>query len=382
MMKPPKLLDLSPYLRREPVTLAVLSGLAIILFLSVTGLSRIYHAQQDALAVRWSTRGVADLNARHFDAAVVEFRAALRYSRSDYSYQLSLAEALLGLKRTDEAYAYLINLWSRQPENGLVNLELARIAASRGDTEQALRFYHNAIYATWPDNQEADSKNARLELIHYLLGINAKTQAQAELIALAASVGDDTSQQAQLGRLFLRAQDYNHALEAYRLSLRLKRDNPVALAGAGEAAFNLGLYPMAQRYLQSAVAASPNDTESADRLRMTRFVLRMDPFRPQIPVARRNRMVVAAFAVAGNRLKSCATPGGATAPPAPLQNLTQQWTKLKPQITERGLRQDPDLANTAMTLVFNIEHQAEAACGAPTETDSALLLIAKLHEEN
>ncbi|MDE3148867.1 MAG: hypothetical protein KGL37_05305 [Acidobacteriota bacterium] len=147
-MKPPKLLDLSPYLRREPVTLAVLSGLAIILFLAVTALSRVYHAQQDALAVRWSTRGVADLNARHFDVAVVEFRAALRYSRSNYSYQLSLAEALVGLKRTDEAYAYLINLWSRQPENGLVNLDLARIATSRGDTEQALRFYHNAIYAT------------------------------------------------------------------------------------------------------------------------------------------------------------------------------------------------------------------------------------------
>ena len=382
MIKPPKLPDFSQYLRREPVVLAVLSGLAIILILAVGGVSRVFHAQQDALAARWSARGEADLKARNFDAAVVEFRAALRYSRGDYGYQLSLAQALLGMKRTDEAYAYLINLWGREPENGLVNLELARIAASRGDTEHALRFYHNAIYATWPDNQETDSMNARLELIHYLLGINAKTQAQAELIALEATTGDNAAQEVQLGNLFLRAKDENHALEAYRRSLRLKRDNPEALAGAGKAAFQLGLYPMAHRYLESAVAISPGDKESAALLRTTRFVLHLDPFRAQLPVARRNRIVIEAFAAAGNRLKSCAAPANAHAAPALVQNLTQQWTKLKPQITERGIRQNPDLANTAMSLVFNIERQTETECGAPTETDTALLLIASLHEEN
>ena len=173
------------YLKREPLILAVLSALAVLAFLGVSGLSRIYHAQQAALGNRWSARGEADLKARRYQLAVNEFRTALLYSRDNYPYQLDLAEALIGLKRTNEAYAYLVNLWEREPENGLVNLELARIAVQRADTEKALRYYHNAIYAIWPGDQEVQRRNARLELIEYLLSINGKTQAQAELIALA-----------------------------------------------------------------------------------------------------------------------------------------------------------------------------------------------------
>lgn len=117
------------YLRQQPVMLAALSVLAVGFFLFVTMLSHAYQAQRATLGNRWFTRGVADLNAQKYDAAVTEFRAALLYSRDDYSYQLNLAEALIGLRHTGEASAYLLNLWDREPENGLVNVELARIAA-------------------------------------------------------------------------------------------------------------------------------------------------------------------------------------------------------------------------------------------------------------
>ena len=235
--------NLRLYLTREPVILALLSVSAVVLFLAVTGLSRAYHAQQESLGNRWFTRGVTDLQAGRFDRAVNEFRTALLYSRDNYSYQFNLAEALVGLKRTDEAYAYLINLWEREPENGLVNRELARIAAQKGEAEQALRYYHNAIYAIWPVDQEVERRNTRLEVIEFLLRINAKAQAQAELIALAANIGDDLSQQAHVGDLFLRAQDYEHALAAYRLSLKANRHNPAALAGAGWPRWNSAATP-------------------------------------------------------------------------------------------------------------------------------------------
>src|ERR1700680_2345202 len=149
-----KRMDLGLYLKQQPVMLALLAALGVIFFLAVAGLSRAYHAQRESLGNRWFSRGVADLNARHFDRAVTEFRSALLYSRDNYDYQLSLAEALIGEKRTSEAYSYLVNLWDQQPENGLVNLELARIAAQRGQTEQAQRYYHNAIYAVWPGDQK------------------------------------------------------------------------------------------------------------------------------------------------------------------------------------------------------------------------------------
>ena len=53
---------------------------------------------------------------------------------------------------------------------------------------------------------------------------------------------------------------------------------------------------------------------------------------------------------------------------------------MKTEITERGLRRNPDLMEAAMDLVFKIERQTSAACGSPVGTDMALLLIAKLHE--
>jgi len=375
--------DLRLYFTREPVILALLFALAVVLFLAVSGLSRIYHAQQESLGNRWFARGVADLKEQDFERAVREFRTALLYSRDNYSYQLNLAEALIGLKRTNEAYAYLVNLWEREPENGLVDLELARIGAQKGQTEQALRYYHDAIYATWPGNQQVERRDTRLELVGFLLGINAKTQAQSELIALAANLADDASEQARVGDLFLQAQDYEHALAEYHLSLKSGRHNPVALAGAGRAAFELGRYDLAQRYLQAAVSANPSDAQSAFRLETTELVLQLDPFRRQLSVAQRNRIVIEAFAAAGQRLKSCSAAGDSRGPVSSAtsqQSLVENWAKMKPQITERGLRRNPDLLEAAMDLVFDIERLASAACGSPAGTDMALLLIAKLHE--
>ncbi len=375
-----KRLDLRPFLTREPVILALLSALAVLLFLGVTGLSRVYHGQQESLGNRWFVRGRADLNAGRYVAAVGDFRAALLYSRDNFMYQLNLAQALIGLKRTDEAQAYLTNLWERQPENGFVNLELARIAAQKGQTDQALRYYHNAIYAIWPNDQESERRDARRELIDFLLGINARTQAQSELIALAANLGDDPVQQAHVGDLFIKAQDYEHALAAYRMSLKSDHHNLAATKGAGLAAFELARYDLAKRYLQAAVTADPPDAQSAARLKTTELVLRMDPFQRQIAVAQRNRIVIEAFAAAGKRLKSCAVSNASVAPATSRAALAESWAKMKPHITEWGLRRNPDLVEAAMELVFKIEREASEACGPATETDTALLLIAKLHE--
>jgi len=380
MTKEPRWLELQPYLRREPVTLALLTGLAIVLFAAVSGLSRLYDGQQRALAERWSARGAADLAAKRFAAAVTDFRTSLLYSRDNFDYQLNLAESLLGEKRIDEAQAYLRNLWDLQPENGLVNLELARIAAGKGQIQEALRYYNDAIYAVWPGDQETERRNTRLELIHLLLRINAQQQAQSELIALAANLGDNAAEEAQAGALFMQAQDYTQALNEFRLSLRNDRHNVAAMTGAGEAAFKLGQYETAERYLAEAVRAAPGDKATAARLKTAALVLQLDPFGQRLASAERDRRVVADFTTAGARLSFCMAPGNPYAAAAPQQGLLQQWTKLKPQITVDSLRRDPDLVNTAMDLVFAIERQTGSTCGVPSDADTALLLVANLHE--
>ena len=368
------------YLRQRPTLLVLLSVVTVAFFLAVTGLSRAHEAQRQALGNRWFNRGVADLNAKRYEAAVIEFRSALLYSQDDYSYQLNLAEALIGIKHTAEAYAYLSNLWDREPGNGLVNLELARIAAQRGEVDQAVRYYHDAVYAAWPRDQESNRRQARLELINLLLRIKDLGDAQGELIALAANVGDDPAQQDTIGDLFARAGDYEHALASYRIALRADRHNAAALAGAGQAAFQLGQYPLAQHYLQQAIAATPNDAQSAQLLQTADMVLHMDPFRRQISTADRDKAVVDAFTVAGQRLKSCTLPVTSRPGSGPPLSLNDEWFAMKPHVNLAGLRRDPDLAENAMDLVFRIERQSSIVCGTPTGADLALLLISKLHE--
>lgn len=468
MLNAPWRLQIPIHLRREVVTLAMLTGLAIVLLIGVTALSELYHAQQDSLADRWSSRGAGDLaagndwsdraavekeagNHGEFDAdsdraahsykaAVNDYHTSLRYARDGYPQQLGLAEALIGLHHIDEATVYLENLWAQQPENGVVNRWLARIAAGKFDTRRALRYYHNAIYATWPEeNAEADRVATRWELIKYLLGIHALAQAQSELIGLGAEVGESPEQQFQLGQYFLMVEDGEHALTAFRISLRAAPHNQASLAGAGEAAFDLGDYPLAQHYLTLAAARNPADRNSQSLLEVTSQVVRLDPFRPEISDAERDQAVLSAFQTAGDRLKACpalanlpAVPG--SPPPAqgkspvipgkpqgvlgtiaaalekipsakrklqgtvqtpptaekqpqtpsgttvPAQTLAAAWALLEPKMTVRKLRHNQDVVNNAMNLAFNIERQAANRCGSGTPSDTALLLISKLHE--
>lgn len=363
----------------QPLTLGFLTILATILFLAVTTISRIYNAQQAGLADRWSTRGAADLKADRFALAVNDFRTALLYARDNAGYELHLAQALMGEQKYDEAEAYLTSLWERSPDDGEVNLELARIAAGRKQSERAIRYYHNAIYATWPANREQERQQARFELIDLLMGNHANAQAQSELIALAANLGDDAAERAHAGDLFLAAEDSDHALAEFRMSLRGDAHNQAALAGAGRAAFELARYAEAARYLREEVAAAPNDTASANLLRVTDRVLEMDPYRPGINATERGRIVTEDFAAAGARLDTCNGSAGSS-PLMPWQALKQSWTNLKPHITLGGLRQDPDQVQAAMSLVFNIEHETAGACGLPSDSDTALQLIANLRE--
>ncbi len=375
MSTEPRRLDLSPYLRRQPVTLALLTALMVVFFLAVTALARVHDSQRESLAERWAQRGVDSLNTGKYRPAVEDFRTALLYSRDNGAYQLSLAEALMGLKRDDEAQAYLVNLWEREPDNGMVSLELARVAVSKNQTEQALRYYHNAIYGTWPSDSDINRRRTRLELIAYLMRIDARPQAEAEMIDLAATVGDNAAEQEQMGEMFAKVGDDRRALAAFRTSLSLKRHDAAALAGAGTAAFRLGQYGEAERYLQQALVANPGDTAAAQHLKLNEYVLHWDPFRQGVRQRQQNQIALAAFTAAGARLRSC------TAPTAPQQEDEQQWATLKPQMTVRGLEATPDLVNTAMKLAFQIEKETAGTCGAQTDADQALLLVASLHEE-
>lgn len=358
----------------------VLSAVAVVSLFGVGALSRLYRHRLAQRGSAWHQSGVRDLQARRLDKAVTDFEVALSYSRGNYGYEVSLAQALMALNRTEEARAYLISLWQRQPENGSVNLQLARIYAAKNDITQALRFYHNAIYAVWDSDPEGHQRSVRLELIAFLLDHRALNQAESELIAIGRDLPDNPALHLQIADSFMRIPDYDRALGQYEEAVKLQHHNAEALAGAGRAALQLGRFPIAERYLSEAVAANPSDAAASDLLATIKTVRKMDPYHIA-SIAQRDRAVLDDFNIAGERLNACVNAQGQNAAAnSSVQQLYRQWMEMKTTLSERSLRQGPNNLNTAMNLVFSIEKQTSETCGTPTGRDLALLLIARRHE--
>jgi tetratricopeptide (TPR) repeat protein len=203
-------------------------------------------------------------------------------------------------------------------------------------------------------------------------------------MALATSLPPEPSAHLQAAQLFIQAQDYSGALAQDEEALRIEPTTSAALAGAGQAAYQLGNYAAAQRYLQAAIKDNPEDALSRQLLATTELVLRSNPFRSHISDAERNRRIQAAFDQAEQRLEACARQTGVdlkTAPPASaLARLQDRWTAARPDLAHLRSPAETDLPDTIMDVVFQIEQQTATICGAPQGLDLALLLISQKRE--
>jgi predicted Zn-dependent protease len=206
----------------------------LVLMFTLTGFAtKVYHSNQRRQAEEWYRRGDVDLKAGRASKAIADFRNALVHSRDNWLYRLRLAQALLAANQMEEARAYFRTLWDRRPADGTVNLELARLAVGDRNIAEATRYFHNAIFGVWEEDPAGQRRRVRLELCEFLLSCGAKSEAQAALIQLAADLPKDPRLYARVGDLFLKAEDYSRALDAFRQALRLDRQQVTALAGAG-----------------------------------------------------------------------------------------------------------------------------------------------------
>jgi tetratricopeptide (TPR) repeat protein len=375
--------------RTGPVILLILSLGAVTGFAAVGHLVSRYNANQQARGRKLYAQGVRTAAAGDYNRAIEDFRAALTCDPTNSQYQLSLARALRDSndpRRLDEAESYLIALWQRSPQDAAVNLALARVAAHRGSIDDAIRYYHNAMYGVWNSDADANRNRARIELIEYLLKKNARAQADSELIALSASLPPDPSERLQAAQLFLQAQDYDGALKQFEDVLRLEPNDAEASAGAGEAAYRSGNYLLAQHFLRTAVSADHAGPDARDLLAITDLVLRSNPFHSHISDAERNRRITSAFAQAQQRLALCAQQVGVNLNAAnssvhsPLVDLQSRWNDVKPDLAHLQSQAEADLPDAIMDVVFQIEQQTAATCGQPQGLDLALFLISEKRE--
>ncbi len=389
-MNPPAL---RPTARRTPLVLAVLTLIAILAFAAVSRLVTRLKANQKQIGWHSFEAGLAEVQSGRPERALDDFREALIYDRDNPQYQLSLARALRDTGRLNESETYLLHLWDAAPQDSTINLALARLAARRQSVDDALRYYHNAIYGAWSSDADNNRRKTRFELIEFLLKQDAKPQAQAELMALAQVLPPDPAPHLKVADLLRQTQDYESALAQYKIVLKLDRGNPAALAGAGDSAFHLGRYRSAEKYLQPAVTLQPGNTQARSQLQIATLVLQSDPFLHRVSDAERNRRITVAFFHAGERLKSCAQSQAIDLPVKPvtgtvqphssandLTSLWARWQAARPQLRRLNSPTNADLPDTLMDLVQEIEHQTATRCGEPSGLDLALLLGARDRE--
>jgi tetratricopeptide (TPR) repeat protein len=356
-----------------------------------------YKTGRAQLADEWTIRGERDLQVAP-ERAVLDFDTALSYAPERSANRLRLAEALIASKRPAEARAQLLTLWSEEPGNGRVNLELARLAAERGDLTNAMRYYHGAIDGSWESGATTARRSARLELSKYLLASHQPTRAQAELIALIDDLPPDTGLITEVGELLVTAGADGRALQLFNRALALDGRYGRAARLAGTVAYRTGNYLASRRYFETAErAGEPLDANEHRMHDVSARVLELDPFARGLNARTRAQRVLRALGLARDRLGRCRIPEPAPAmpPPAGAAPPGQPATPSAPaagspadvaarftantHVTQRVLERDADRLEEILGLVFEVERLPVSACGAPTIDDDALLILAAQH---
>jgi Flp pilus assembly protein TadD len=366
----------SALIHREIFQLCALILVAIAAFLVTRAVAASNRDMSLRDAAEWYRRGQHAIEAGRIDDAIDSLRRATVRDRYDKRYVLALAQAL-ALKRDDDAArSVLITLRESAPEDPEINLQLARLAAARQDVTEALRFYHNALYAPWPPEQADARRRVRYELIRFLLTHDQSGRALSELLALSTDLPDDVPLRLEVAQLFAQAGDNTHALDQFQRALRLAPESGEALAGAGQAAFQLGDYALARTYLRRAPADADQVTKTRE---VVDLVLSNDPLANRLGSAERRRRLVAAFSYAQQRLDTCLeqrSGGQATNDGLDLQTEAHAF---EAQLKPHGILEQ-DTVETGMDLIDRIERRVTQKCGPPTALDQALLLIGRQHE--
>ena len=382
-------------------TILLLCVLGLVVAFGITGFAaQLYHGRRAELARSWFDRGNAELKAGRAAAALSDFRAALVYAQRELSrdeqqqYELNFVRALIATGNSDAARSYLLDMWDRAPGNSPVNLELAHLTARMGNDADAKRYYNGAILGVW-DQDAGDvlrrRLDVRLELYHYLMDRGEKTEAQAVLLAMATAIPPDPALHAQVGQLMLQAGLPQQALEQFQQALRLDSRNYEAIAGEGEADFQLGNDRDAIRYLENAIredaqqkrrpGARANDSGSREAeqaqlvqdLAIAQATLALDPSRLGLDPRERARRAIRDYDAAVIRIESCAKEHG-IALPEPSRNLTPFTDAASDELAEVTLARHIEQLDPLMEFIFEMESAATENCGPPADATNAAIV--------
>jgi tetratricopeptide (TPR) repeat protein len=369
-------------LLRDGLTFFVLTLTTVVLFVFTWLLFRSFTAHRADLAVRWAARGQAALSQRHPDQAVPALRTALVYAPDERSYQMMLAQALGDSGHAEEATNYFLNLWEAQPGDGVINLQLARLARRRGAADEAIRYYRAAIFGNWQGEGVERRREARLELANYLIERGNLPMAQTELLIAASNAPPGAGLELGFGDELLRANDPTDALTYYRKAIAQDPRNPVAYEKAGRLAYQTGEFAQAQTWLQRAVresAGAPQTAETEGVAAMLRNAERLLVLSPAAARTTKDRItrLLDDKAIAKRRWDACAAQSNKQGTLPVVQELNTRWAQAATISTHDALAASQDNEEQLTSLINDSETMAADLCGAPSGDDALLLLLAK-----
>ncbi len=402
----------SALLLRDSLTFLALLAATVVLFGVTHLLFGSFEEHRQVLGRSWSERGRAALAAGRPEEAVADLRTALSFEPDARADQLALAEALAGAGHIEEATNYFLNLWETSPGDGLLNLQLARLARRATDPGKAIDFYRASIVGTWQGDGVERRRTVRLELADYLMSRGNLPAARAELLIGAGNAPQDRELQAFFGDKLAAAGDLRDALHCYKEALAVDphgRDTleRILLEKAGRLSFQLGEYGPAYKLLSAALAlpqpairntretgsdaTAVQEQASQGALEALAAAAHRAPqlsLSRDLPAEERAAHLVLAGGIAQRRLASCAAtltasqgilaqaqrdarnqPGGA------LNGLQAQWTAARKSLRAGVLQGDAAAADHVAELIGATEGQAAEVCGVPTGDDALLLTL-------
>ena len=369
--------DSSRLIHRDILLLVAISAIAGATFLFTRSMAAKERQLNQHVAATWFEKGQQLLQASDIGGAIESLRKATSSDYENREYALALANALAAAGHTEEARYALLRLRESAPESAEVNLDLGRLAAKRWDVAEASRYYHNELYGLWTGKQvDRQQRDVRMELIRFLLDRQQQSAALSELLILETDVPEDAAVQTEVGQSFLQADDASHALKHFTRALRSDKRDSAALAGAGEAAFRLGNYAQAYRYLENAQGI--DKTESVQQLfSLTKTILSVDPLTPRLTRQERSRRLQLGFDQAFATLEACIGRPGNHTNLTELNAIHAEGLTMRPQLKATKLLRDRELLESAIDLIGRIEEAVRVDCGEPQGLDRALLLIGR-----
>jgi Flp pilus assembly protein TadD len=360
--------------RRDIVFLGFLIATAVIAFFFTRAVASSSSKIRRADAAAWYERGRGHLEAARPAEAVSALRRATALSRGDRRYRLALGRALAANGRAEEARLVLLRVREETPEDPQVNLRLARLAAG-GDVDGAVAYYQSALHGRWAAEEIAARRELQLEFIDYLLRHGRQGPALAQLLLFEATLPDDPVSHNLAGGLFARAGDPARALAHFERTLRIDRNNAAASSGAGTAAFDLGEYGQARRYLADA----PGDDARGHELRaVADAVVRTNPLAPRLAFAERRRRLTVALSHLVRRIERCTAADASMA--GPLEPARGELQAFTTTLNRRRSAPSLDTIEAGVDLIARAARQIPTGCAPPQPLDRAIEIIVREHE--